>query len=269
MQRNLISITFMVTAALISIAFGSWWLRTTVLSPSPSTGATAAILDDEQIRSEITTIVSAATADRLGQPATEIARFIEPIINSTAGAEMMAEIVAAGHARVIGERSDPLRITGPQMVQIVRDELVMDLPPVTIPIAEVSVLSTIKKVLWWTSLVPLVLAVLAIGFAFFARPERRDLQIFATSMMFGLALSIGVFGLAIPIWGLTAFSETTWIAAISRLALRTTIIVVPVMVLFIGLGVASMITTGSRPRRSQWASPISSGRYVSERNWYR
>jgi hypothetical protein len=68
---------------------------------------------------------------------------------------------------------------------------------------------------------------------------------------------------------LTAFSETTWIAAISRLALRTIIIVVPVMVLFIGLGVASMITTGSRPRRSQWASPISSGRYVSERNWYR
>jgi hypothetical protein len=269
MQRNLVSITFMVAAAVISIAFGSWWLRSTVLSPSDSAGATAAILNDEQIRGEITAIVSAATADRLGQPAVNIARFIEPILDSTPGAEMMTEIVAAGHARVIGERAEPLRISGPQMVEIVRDELVMDLPPVTIPIAEVPVLSTIKQVLWWTTLIPGILAVLAIGFAFFARPERRDLQIFATSMMFGLALSIGVFGIAIPLWGLPALSDTTWMSVISQLAKRTLILVIPVMVIFIGLGLASLITTGSRPRRSQWASPISSGRYVSERNWYR
>jgi hypothetical protein len=158
---------------------------------------------------------------------------------------MMTEIVAAGHARVIGERAEPLRISGPQMVEIVRDELVMDLPPVTIPIAEVPVLSTIKQVLWWTTLIPGILAVLAIGFAFFARPERRDLQIFATSMMFGLALSIGVFGIAIPLWGLPALSDTTWMSVISQLAKRTLILVIPVMVIFIGLGLASLITTGN------------------------
>jgi hypothetical protein len=269
MQRNLISITFMVAAAVISIAFGSWWLRSTVLSPSDSVGATESILDDDQIRSEITSIVSAATADRLGQPAVEISRFIEPILASRAGAEMMTEIVAAGHARVIGERSEPLRISGPQMVQIVRDELVMDLPPVTIPIAEVSALSTIKRVLWWTTLIPGILAALAVGFAFFARPERRDLQIFATSLMFGLAISIGLFGIVIPMWGLTELSDTTWLAVVPRLAARTMIFVVPAMVAFIALGVVSLLTTGSSPRRSQWASPISSGRYVSERNWYR
>jgi hypothetical protein len=138
---------------------------------------------------------------------------------------------------VIGERAEPLRISGPQMVEIVRDELVTDLPPVTIPIAEVPVFSTIKQVLWWTTLIPGILAVLAIGFAFFARPERRDLQIFATSMMFGLALSIGVFAVVIPMWGLPALSDTTWIVGYHAARSRTLLLVDPgAMVIFIGLG---------------------------------
>jgi hypothetical protein len=269
MQRNLITITLMVAAVLISIAFGSWWLRTSVLSASANVGATEAILDNDQIRGEITAIVSAATADRLGQPATEIAKFIEPILSSRAGAAVMADIIAAGHARVIGENSEPLRITGPQMVEIVRDEVVTDLPPVTIPVVEVTALATVKKVLWWTMLIPAILAVLAIGFAIFARPERRDLQIGATTVTLGISISLALFGLVIPIWGLTAFSDSTWMAVIPQLAQRTLLIEIPVIVVFAALGFTSLITTASRPRRSQWASPISSGRYVSERNWYR
>jgi hypothetical protein len=269
MQRNLISITLMVAAVLISIAFGSWWLRASVLSPSTSVGATEAILNNDQLRGEITAIVSAATADRLGQPAAEIAKFIEPILASRAGAAVMTDIIAAGHSRVIGENPEPLRITGPQMVQIVRDEVVMDLPPVTIPIAEVTALSTIKQLLWWTMLVPAIMAALALGFAIFARPERRDLQIGATTVTLGIAVSLTLFGLVIPIWGLTALSESAWIAVVSQLATRTLIIEIPVILVFAALGLTSLITTGSRPRRNQWASPISSGRYVSERNWYR
>jgi hypothetical protein len=269
MQRNLIMFTLMVAAVLISIAFGSWWLRTSVLTASSSVGATEAILNNEQIRGEITAIVSAATADRLSQPATEIAKFIEPILDSRAGAAMMADIIAAGHARLIGENPEPLRIAGSQMVEIVRDEVVMDLPPVTIPIAEVTALSTVKKVLWWTTLVPGIIALLAIGFAIFARPERRDLQIGATTVTLGLAVSLALFGLVIPIWGLTAFSESTWIAVIPQLAQRTLLIEIPVILAFTVLGLTSLITTGSRPRRNQWASPISSGRYASSRNWYR
>jgi hypothetical protein len=271
MQRNLISTIFMVAAALISLSVGSWWLRATVLSPTSSVGATAAILDDEGIRNEITTIVSAATADRLGQPARQISEFIDPILDSKAGAAVMAEIIAAGHARLIGERQEPLRISGPEMVQIVRHEAVTELPPVTIPIGEVSSLSVIKTILWWTTLIPAIAALLAIGFAFFARPERRDLQVAMTALMFGLALSAVLFAVIIPIWGLPALSDTTWINAISRLARRTLLLVIPAILLFTGSGIASLLNTGSRPGRgrNQWTSPISSGRYVSDRNWYR
>jgi hypothetical protein len=271
MQRNLISTIFMVAAVLISLSAGSWWLRAAVLSPTSSVGATAAILDDEGIRNEITTIVSAATSDRLGQPAREIAQFIDPILNSKAGAAVMAEIVAAGHARLIGERQEPLRITGPEMVQIVRDEAVTELPPVTIPIGEVPSLSLIKTILWWTTLIPAIAALLAVGFAIFARPERRDLQLALTALMFGLAISALLFAVVIPMWGLPALSDTTWIGAISRLARRTLLLIVPAILIFIGLGIASHLATGNRPSRgrNQWTSPISSGRYVSDRNWYR
>jgi hypothetical protein len=271
MQRNLISTIFMVAAALISLSAGSWWLRAAVLTPTSSVGATAAILTDDGIRNEIITIVSAATSDRLGQPAREIAEFIDPILRSKAGAAVMAEIVSAGHARLIGERQESLRITGPEMVQIVRDEAVTELPPVTIPIGEVPSLSLIKTILWWTTIVPGIAALLAIGFALFARPERRDLQIAMTALMFSLAISALLFAVVIPMWGLPALSDTTWIATISRLAQRTLLLVGPAILVFTSLGIASHLTTGNRPGRgrNQWTSPISSGRYVSDRNWYR
>jgi hypothetical protein len=228
-------------------------------------------LDDKEIRNEIITIVSAATSDRLGLPARTIAEFIDPILNSKAGAAVMAEIVSSGHARLIGEREDPLRITGPEMVLIVRDEAVTELPPVTIPIGEVPSLSVIKSILWWTTLAPAIAALLLTGFAIFARPERRDLQLAMTALMFGFAVSALIFAIVIPIWGLTALSDTTWIAALSRLAQRTLLLVIPAIILFFALGIASHLTTGNRPGRgrNQWTSPISSGRYVSERNWYR
>lgn len=269
MQRNLVAVVLGVAALLLSIAAGAWWLRITVLTPSTDLGATAAILDSDEIRGEITTIVSAATADRLGQPPAQIASFIDPLMDSRAGAAVMAEIVAAGHARLLGQHPEPVRITGPQMVLIVRDELVADLPPVTVPVGEVGILGTLRTTLGWVALVTAALGVAAATFGLLTRPERRDLRIGAIGLAWSLAGCMGLFGVVIPLWGLPALSDTTWMGVISQLTRRTLWGLVPLILGLAALGLVIISGLGSRSRSSSWSSPISSGRYVADRRWYR
>lgn len=269
MQRNLVAVVLVVAALLLSVAAGAWWLRITALSPSTDLGATAAILDSDEIRGEITTIVSAATADRLGQTPTRVAAFIDPLMNSRVGAAVMAEIVAAGHARLLGQHPEPLRISGPQMMLIVRDELVVDLPSVTVPVGEVTVLGMIRSALGWIALVAAVLGVAATALALLARPERRDLRVGAFGLAWGLAGSLTLFGVLLPLWGLPALSDTTWMGIIGQLTRRTLLVLVPLIIGLAVLGLAILVGLGSRPRSSSWSSPISSGRYVADRRWSR
>ena len=77
--------------------------------------------------------------------------FIDPIIDSTPGATVMADIVNSAHRRIIGENDEPVTISGEQLIQIVRDERAVDVPglPIVLPVPKIGTLDLLDTMMRW------------------------------------------------------------------------------------------------------------------------
>lgn len=267
MQRSLAGVLLLVSVVALGIAAGSWWLQRTAFTPDASRSKTAAILDDDEIRAEITTVVVAATAATVGQAPAELATLVDPLIGSRAGAAVMTDIVADAHARLLGNHDDPVRITGGQLVQIVRDERAADLPPVTLPVPEVGALGVVGNLLGWVAAVTAVIGLLALLAGVIVRPERGEGLRALGEFCFVLALSALTFGWLIPVVVVPAIDDSTWTQAIPRLALRTMPLVIGVAVVSAAAGLALTLRATNIGRRKQWSTPLSVSRYRDDRSW--
>lgn len=266
-QRNLSGILFLVAGVMISLAAGAWWLQRTAFTPSDAPGATAAILVDDQIRAEITAVVTAATAGTLEQEPSELATFVDQVIGSRPGANVMVDIVSAAHARAIGEHDDPVRITGAQMVEIVRSQAVGDLPEVTLPVSEVSTLRILGGALGWVAGITAIIGAVAFLLGVIVRPERGDVTRGFAEFCLALATSLVVLGLLVPIFVLPAVNDTTWMAAVPRLAIRRLPLVLGVTVVLVAIGLFVLLKAMNSGRRKQWSTPLAVGRYREDRSW--
>ena len=267
MQRSLAGVLFLLAGVAFSIAVGGWWLRQTALTPDTTSGRTEAVLDDDRIRGEITAIVAAATAPALGADTAELGRFVDSIIGSRPGAPLMTDIVRDAHARSLGEREEPVRITPEQLVQIVRDERAVDSPTVTLPVARVGTLALLRSTFTWVPLVMTGIGTVLLLLGLVTRPERRELVRGLGELGLALAVSLLLFAYALPVHLVPAIDDNTWTGAIPRLAMRTFPVVIGAsLVLAVG-GLALLIAAGSTNRRKQWSTPLSVGRYRDDRSW--
>lgn len=268
MQRSLSGILFLVAAILIGIAAGLWWMNFTALSPNSTTGNSQAILSDDEIRAEITTVVAAATAGELDQTPAEVALLVDQVLRSRPGAAVAAEITRAGHERLLGLSAEPVRISGPQLVELVRDQRVGDLPGVTLPVAEVPMLGFIERWLGWLLIVLVSLAVIAFVGGLVVRPERIDITRGLAELLISLGVNLVLFGFLLPYLILPAVDDTTWIGAISRLAARTFLLEFLVAIVLIVGGVMVWMRTQGGDRRSNWSPSGGAVRFgATERRW--
>lgn len=266
-QRNLAGIFFLVAAVMISIALGAWWLQRTALTPTAGQSTTAAILKDDQIRAEMTAVVAAASAGEMEQTPAELAVLVDQVLRSRPGAAVAAEVVADAHARTIGNHSEPVRISGEQMVEIVRSQRVADLPPVTLPVSEISTLRILGNSLGWVAGVTAVIAAVAFLFGVIVRPERHDVVRGLGELCLAVAASIVILGALVPIFVLPAINDTTWMSAVPRLAIRRLPIVVALAGLLTAAGLLSLVKASTSGRRKQWSTPLAVGRYRDDHSW--
>lgn len=267
MQRSFAGILFLLAGITLSLAVGGWWLQRAVFDPQPTESHAAAMLDEQGIREEITTIVATASANALGQSPNDVATFVEPILASRPGAGLMTEILAAAHERVIGGSDEPVRITGEQLIQIVRDERAAEVPTVTLPVPEVGTLRVIDSILRWFAPIAagigLLLAILALA----TRPERREITRGLGELALALAASMLVFGYLVPVLLVPTIDDGTWTRTVPQLAKSTLpIVLVAALVLAAG-GIGLVVSSAGSGRRKQWSTPLSVGRYRDDRSW--
>ncbi|MEX2626981.1 MAG: hypothetical protein WD225_08845 [Ilumatobacteraceae bacterium] len=267
MQRNLAGILFLVAGVMVSMALGAWWLQRTALTPQASSGRAAAVMQDDQIRAEVTAVVTAATTLSLDRPSDELASFIDQVIGSRVGGTVVADVVADAHARTLGQHDGPVRITGEQMVEIVRTQAVGDVDPVTLPVAEITPLRFLASTLGWVAAVSFVIGAIAFLLGVVVRPERGDVARGLAELCFALATSLVVFGLLVPVFLLPAINDSTWMAAVPRLSMRTLPFVVGSAAVLTAIGLLVLVRSRNSGKRKQWSTPLSVGRYREDRNW--
>ncbi len=258
---------FLIAAVAISISAGGWWMQRIVFTPDATRDTAAAILEDPDIRLEINGLVAPASAPLVERPVSDLSNFLETEMLSTrAGAAMMAPIIEEAHNRILGLRDDPVRITGTQMIEIVRDQRAADVATVTLPIDPIGTLKTTRAVLGWMIPIAGLLGLVLLLLGIFTRPERRDILRGLGEFGVALAASVLMFGYALPVHMMTAIDNRTWTHAIPRLAMRTLPVVLGLAAIFALGGVALIIASTSGGKRRQWSTPLSVARYRGGNN---
>ncbi len=259
----------MVAAILAALPVGLMWLQNVAFSPSNDSSVAHSILGDDDIRGQIATVVAGAGAPVLSQSPAQLREFIEEIARIPAGAALMSDIVSDAHGRVIGSFDELVSISAQEQVNIVRNELVGEERPVTLPVQRVDSMAFLDGWLGWIALGTLVLAALIAVAGVVLRPERGEAT-FALGMFFAAtAVSLVVVGYLVPLLVLPAFSDDVWVGVFPRLAGHHRNIT---LLLAVACGVVSALIvfgTSSRRDRRQRSTPLNLGRYRDERSWSR
>lgn len=258
-----------VAAVLVALAAGGWWLQRVAFSPSNDSGATHSILGDEEIRGQIATIVAGADAGVLTQSPASLREFIEEIARIPAGAALMSDFVGEAHARLIGASDERVSITAQEQVNMVRNELVGEADPLTLPVQRVGSVAFLDAWLGWFSVACLALALLALIAGVFLHPERGEATFALGAFFASLAGSLFTFGYLVPLLVLPAFSNDPWMGVFPRLANHHRNLTLMLMVIALVIAALIVFGTSSRRERRQHSTPLNVGRYRDERSWSR
>ncbi|MBA3982535.1 MAG: hypothetical protein H0X61_03235 [Acidimicrobiia bacterium] len=267
MRRSLASLFFVVAAAALSVSAAAWWLDNTVFDPEASADIADAVLEDGAIRRQIATVIADHTANRLRLPSRQLRATVEEYAQTSQGGEIMAEIVAQAHARLIGIRDEPVRITPGQLVRITRDERVAVLPAVTLPVEEVRPVSIVRESTGW--LIPISAAIGAVAFliGLIAHPARADAIFGMGSLLVFVGLMAVLFGYVVPVALVPALNDSTWTAALPLIAKTNSGRLFVGAALLVGSGISLIVGSTALKRRRQFRSPVAGGRYYDQRHW--
>ena len=267
-RRTLAGLLFGFAYLCAAIAVSGYLLQRTAFDPGRTADLADVVLEDPAITSTLSNVIADATSHALGAPDKQAVRdLVAQVAKTPGGAALFADVLHDSHAHLIGEQTEPVQITAQQMVQIVRNEAVGNLPPITLPVPKVAALDVLRRIL--DLLVPIA-AVAAIGLAivgFSTHPERGVLF---RSLGFGLillAVLVTVLGYLVPRFAVPALSDSAWARVPAQLADDSLSLIIAVDLLLIGGGLALLAGSGMLQRRRRWSSPVSTYRYSEERRW--
>jgi hypothetical protein len=254
---------------LLAIAAGGWWLQRVAFDTTRSADVADVVLENDEIRGEVASLVAAETATVLGVPAAEVRVLVEGYVQSNDPdvRAVLATVVSESHARLIGVREDPVQLTGAQLVQLVRNERAADLGPVTLPVEEVVALGTARVVLGWMVPIAAIAGGVALLLGVVAHPQKAD-AVFGLGVFCLVAAVIALgLGYALPVFLVPAISDETWAAVIPAVADHALPLVAGVAVLLVAVGIALLVAGATARRRKMWSTPVSVGRYSDQHHW--
>jgi hypothetical protein len=265
-RRGLAGLLFFIAAICLALAAGGWYLQRVAFDTARSGDLARIVLREADIRAEIATVAGQATAQTLGVPAEQIQAQVDTLAQSDAGADLMRQIITDAHAKLIGERTAPVEITGAQLVQLTRNEAVGALPPVVLPVEEVGVLSTIRESLRWAIPIAAVVGALALLLGIVAHPRKAD-AVFGIGTFCILAgiVALGL-GFLVPAYLLPVLTDNVWVSAIPAVARYALPVVIVASVVLVAGGLTLMIAAAASRRRKAWSSPVPI-RYGDQHRW--
>jgi hypothetical protein len=270
MRRGLAALFFFIAAVCLALAAGGWWLQRVVFADDLSADVVDVAMDDSAIRAEIARISANATAATVGIPPLELRTQIETFLQAD-NPEIRAAletVLADSHARIIGRRDEPVQITGPQLVPIVRNENVALLPPVTLPVDESAPLNVIRIGLDWFVPAAAIAGGVAMLLGLVAHPRRADAVYGIGVFCLLAAVAALVLGYLVPVFIVPELSDSIWLALVPAIAKSALPLILGSVVVLVAaaLGLLAASAAVDRRRRS-WDKPIAVHPHADQRRW--
>ena len=256
MRRSLAALLFVIAAAALSIAAASWWLEQTVFDPDATGDAANTILQDERIRGQIATLIANRAADELGLSPAQLRPHVLELVGTKPGAEVLEQVIADAHARIIGLSDAPVRITPEQMVQLVSDERAAVVRPIRLPINEVQPVSIVRESVHWVIPVGAAIGGLALLLGLVMHPAKADAIIGIGALLIFLGLMAVLVGYVVPVSLVPALSNNTWVAAVPELAKANSTFLFSAAAGLVAAGIAFVGGAALWRRRRGWDAPV-------------
>ncbi len=267
MRRTLAGLIFGIAYVCASIAISGWLLQRSAFDPDRTGDLAAVVLQDDRIKTEITNTIADAVASQRGLDEATVRQTVSAVASTPQGAAFLGQVLHDAHARLIGQLKGPVRITGEQMVLVVRNQVVGDMPSITLPVPRVTALDRIRRVLRWTIPFGVLFAVGFFVIGFMLHPHRSALVHSLGYGMVLLALLIVLVGYIVPRFLLPALSDNMWADVPARLANDSLPVLVGLAIVLGGGGMMLLVGSGLLRRRRRWNAPVSTYRYREERRW--
>ena len=177
-------------------------------------------------------------------------------------------MLADSHARLIGRRDEPVQITGPQLVPIVRDERAALLPPVTLPVDEIAALNVIRIGLAWFVPVAAIAGGVALLLGLVAHPRRAD-AVYGIGVFCLLAAGAAlVLGYLLPVFVVPEISDNIWLGLVPAIAKGYLPVILGAVVVLVAVALGLMAASAAIDRRRRsWDKPIAVHPHADQRRW--
>ncbi len=273
MRRTLAGLLFGLAYACASLLIAGFLLQRTAFEPDNAADAASVVLGDSELKAELVGFIADHAVQQMpgasSDPAMEatIRNNVEAVASLPEGQVLLAEIIHDAHAHMIGDRDEPVQITGAQMVSIVRDERAADLPTLTLPVPTVTALDITNHALDWLLPIALIAMIAFTFLGFTAHPEKGALFRSLALGLLLLALLALILGYLVPRFIVPALSDSPWANVPARLADDSLPLLLGLEFVLIGGALALFAGTGMMQRRRRWSTPVSTYRYNEERRW--
>ncbi len=275
MRRTLAGLLFGLAYACAGLTIAGFLLQRTAFDPDRSADAADVVLQDEAIKAELVTLISDAVSSQLGPLAPNdptltdaaVRTRVEQVASTSAGADLLAEIIHDSHAHLIGQQTEPVTITPQQLVDATQMQAAAELPALTLDVPTVGALNFTRTALKWILPITAIatLALVALGLA--AHPERGALFKSLGLGLLLLAVMVALFGYIVPKWVIPSLSDSPWAGLPAALADDSLGLLVALELLLVGGALALLAGTGAMRRRQRWSTPVNTYRYQDERRW--
>jgi hypothetical protein len=268
MRRGLAALLFFIAAVCLALAAGGWWLQRVAFGTDVSDDVVEVAMDDADVRGEIARITANATAATRGIPPLQLRMQIESWLRADDPQVRAAleTVIADSHARLIGRRDEPVQITGPQLVPIVRDERAAVLPSVTLPVEEVTALNVVRIGLRWFVPAAAIAGGVTLLLALLAHPRRVDAVYGIGMFCLFAAGAVIVIGYLIPTFVIPEISDNIWLALVPAVVRGSLPFVIGTAVVLVAIALALIAASAAVDRRRRsWDKPINA--HADQRRW--
>lgn len=264
-----------VAAGFLALAGSGWWMQQVLFEPDTSRAAAGRIFDDEELAGSVATLVANYTGERAGIAADQLTEMqiaaFEPMLADPVAHRVLEDLVADAHAFLVGADSEPVVLSGLDLVFMVRTEAVGDLAPLPVGVEQSNLLDTTRRVVALAVPISAGMGLLLLIAGIAARPTRDDILFAAATLaVLGAMLLVGL-AYAVPRFAVPLLVDGVWVTVISAGAdHQLPAVAITAIVLAVAGVVLGLASYGVGRRRTKgWSAPVRTSRYNEQRQWSR
>lgn len=236
-----------------SLTLAMWWLRNTVMEPTRTTEVVDALVAKAEVRREVSSRIGEQLGAQLGVDPATVTGLADEALQRTELVPLLTQLLRDAHGRLIGESRGPVVLDPAIAAQLLGDQRVALLPPVTFDVPTIAPLNTARRSIDGVIQAGLVFAVGFTLSGLVMHPSKPSaLRTIGVWLLAASVLQL-LIGFVVPVLVVPEVWNNPWADVVGETARAATTGLVAVLAILAATGIVCLLVAAAwRPLR--WAT---------------